>query len=152
MVVESVRLSNGKRKGTGNRKCGNRYLCWAYMEAANYAVRFDPLIRRWYERKRARKHRVVAIKAWRTSWLAPAITCCTRARRSISAAPSADHADGRRPESWFGFEPANLKGRDRRHPRCTQDRTRTEPSRGGPSSPRLCATHDVHLDGIRDDR
>ncbi len=33
------------------------------MEAANYAVRFDPLIRRWYDRKRARKHRVVAIKA-----------------------------------------------------------------------------------------
>jgi transposase len=47
----------------GNRKCGNRYLCWAYMEAANYAVRFNPLIRRWYERKQARKHRVVAIKA-----------------------------------------------------------------------------------------
>lgn len=62
-MVESVRLSNGKRKGHGNRKCGNRYLCWAYMEAANYAVRFDPAIHRWYERKRARKHRVVAIKA-----------------------------------------------------------------------------------------
>jgi transposase len=62
-MVESVRLSNGKRKGHGNRKCGNRYLCWAFMEAANYAVRFDPLIRRWYERKRARKHRVVAVKA-----------------------------------------------------------------------------------------
>jgi transposase len=42
---------------------GNRYLCWAFMEAANYAVRCDPLIRRWYERKRARKHRVVVIKA-----------------------------------------------------------------------------------------
>lgn len=62
-MVESVRLSNGKRKGQGNRKCGNRYLCWAYMEAANFAVRFHPSIRRWYERKRARKHRVVAIKA-----------------------------------------------------------------------------------------
>lgn len=62
-MVESVRLSNGKRKGHGNRKCGNRYLCWAYVEAANYAVRFNPLIRRWYERKRTRKHRVVAIKA-----------------------------------------------------------------------------------------
>lgn len=62
-MVESVRLSNGKRKGHGNRKCGNRYLCWAFMEAANFAVRFDPTIRRWYERKRARKHRVVAIKA-----------------------------------------------------------------------------------------
>ena len=62
-MVESVRLSNGKKKGHGNRKCGNRYLCWAFMEAATYAVRFHPSIRRWYERKRARKHRVVAIKA-----------------------------------------------------------------------------------------
>jgi len=55
-MVESVRLSNGKRKGHGNRKCGNRYLCWAYVEAANYAIRFDPLIRRWYDRKRACYH------------------------------------------------------------------------------------------------
>ncbi len=64
-TVESVRMSNGKRKGHGNRKCGNRYLCWAFMEAANHAVCCDPLIRWWYERerKRARKHRVVAIKA-----------------------------------------------------------------------------------------
>lgn len=62
-MVPTVRLSNGKSKGHGNRKCGNRYLCWAYMEAANYAVRYDPLIRRWHDRKRAHKHRVVAIKA-----------------------------------------------------------------------------------------
>ena len=62
-MVESVRLSNGKKKGRGNRKCGNRYLCWAYIEAANYANRFNPMIRRWYERKQGKKHRVVAIKA-----------------------------------------------------------------------------------------
>lgn len=62
-MVESVRLSNGKRKGHGNRKCGNRYLCWAYMEAAHHATRHSAPVRRWYERKRARKHRVVAIKA-----------------------------------------------------------------------------------------
>lgn len=37
------------------------------MEAANHAVRFDPLIRRWYECKRARKHRVAAIKQKRSS-------------------------------------------------------------------------------------
>lgn len=62
-MVESVRMSKGKRKGTGNAKCGNRYLCWAYIEAANFAIRFDPRIRRWYDRKRSRKHRVVALKA-----------------------------------------------------------------------------------------
>jgi hypothetical protein len=33
-MVQTVRLSKGKRKCTGNRKCGNRYLCWALMEAA----------------------------------------------------------------------------------------------------------------------
>ncbi|MBB6183585.1 IS110 family transposase [Oleiagrimonas soli] len=70
-MVESVRLSNGKKKGHGNRttgtpfgrKSGNRYLCWAYIEAANYATRFNPQIRSWYDRKKATKHRVVAIKA-----------------------------------------------------------------------------------------
>ncbi|UGB37692.1 IS110 family transposase [Frateuria soli] len=62
-MVESVRLSNGKVKGHGNRKCGNRYLCWAYMEAANFAIRHHAAIHRWYERKRAKKHRVVALKA-----------------------------------------------------------------------------------------
>jgi len=83
-------------------------------------------------------------RQWRTSWRAPAITCCTRARRSIPCAPSADHADGRRPELGFGFEPITLKGRNRRHPCCTQDRTRTEPSRDGPwardSVPRTTCT------------
>jgi len=62
-MVESVRLSNGKLKGHGNRKCGNRYLCWAYIEAANFATRHNTAIKRWYERKRAKKHRVVALKA-----------------------------------------------------------------------------------------
>lgn len=62
-MVESKRLSNGKRKGQGNRKCGNRYLCWAYMEAAHHAKRHCESIRRWHQRKHARKHPVVAIKA-----------------------------------------------------------------------------------------
>lgn len=62
-MVESTRISNGKRKGRGNAKCGNRYLCWAFVEAANFAIRFNPAISAWYQRKRAKKHRVVAIKA-----------------------------------------------------------------------------------------
>jgi len=32
-----------------------------------------------------------------------------------------------------------------------RNRTRTEPSRRASSS-RVCATHDAHLDGLRDDR
>ena len=61
--VGSEKLSNGKRKGTGNTKNGNKYLSWAFVEAANFAIRFDPLIARYYQRKKAKTHRVVAIKA-----------------------------------------------------------------------------------------
>jgi len=61
--VGSEKLSNGKRKGTGNTKNGNKYLSWAFVEAANFAVRYDPLIRRFYQRKKAKTHGVVAIKA-----------------------------------------------------------------------------------------
>jgi transposase len=62
-LVKSERLSNGKKKGQGNRKCGNKYLCWAWIEAANFAVRFSPPVKRWYDRKAARRQRVIAIKA-----------------------------------------------------------------------------------------
>lgn len=62
-MVDSTRLSNGKKKGAGNAKCGNRYLCWAYIEAANFAIRHSTDIRRWYERKASNKPRVLAIKA-----------------------------------------------------------------------------------------
>ena len=61
--VESKRLSNSKKKGEGNRKNGNRYLAWAYVEAANFAQRYDPTIRRFYQRKQAKTHPVVAIKS-----------------------------------------------------------------------------------------
>jgi transposase len=61
--VRSQRLSNGKVKGKGNRKNGNPYLAWAYMEAAHYAIRHYGPVRRFYERKQARTHRVVALKS-----------------------------------------------------------------------------------------
>ena len=60
--VDSKKLSNSKKKGEGNRKNGNRYLAWAYIEAANFAQRYDPRIRRFYQRKLAKTHPVVAIK------------------------------------------------------------------------------------------
>nr|VFK73229.1 MAG: Transposase IS116/IS110/IS902 family [Candidatus Kentron sp. TUN] len=41
----SKRISNGKTKGHGNTKNGNKYLACAYMEAANFAVRYDPRIK-----------------------------------------------------------------------------------------------------------
>ena len=61
--VGSVRLSNGKQKGVGNAKNGNKHLAWAMIEAANFAVRFDPAIKRFYRRKKAQVHGVVAIKS-----------------------------------------------------------------------------------------
>ena len=60
--VGSKRLSNGKSKGKGNTKNGNKYLAWAYLEAANFAVRYSPRIKRYYQRKRARTNAIVAIK------------------------------------------------------------------------------------------
>lgn len=61
--VSSKRFSNGKQKGQGNRKNGNRYLAWAYMEAANYAIRFNEKAKQFYQRKMAKTKRVVALKA-----------------------------------------------------------------------------------------
>ena len=60
--VGSEKLSNGKRKGKGNTKNGNKYLAWAYVEAANFAVRYCPQIKRYYQRKRAKSNGIVAIK------------------------------------------------------------------------------------------
>ena len=53
-LVGSERLTNGKRKGRGNTKNGNKYLAWAYIEAANFAVRYNAAINRYYQRKGAR--------------------------------------------------------------------------------------------------
>jgi transposase len=63
--VDSTKLSNGKRKGQGNVKNGNPYLGWAYMEAAQYAMRFQPEAQRFYQRKLAKSHKntIVARKA-----------------------------------------------------------------------------------------
>ena len=61
--VGSKRISNGKKKGKGNSKNGNKYLAWAYIEAANFAVRYNPQIKRYYQRKCARTQPIVAIKA-----------------------------------------------------------------------------------------
>ena len=62
-LVGSSHFTNGKRKGSGNTKNGNAFLCWAFIEAANFAIRFDETIRRYYQRKKARTKRIVALKA-----------------------------------------------------------------------------------------
>jgi len=61
--VKSEKISNGKYKGQGNKKNGNKYLAWAFMEAAHYAAIWNPQIKRYYQRKQAKAHVLVAKKA-----------------------------------------------------------------------------------------
>jgi transposase len=61
--VDSARLSNGKKKGEGNRRNGNKYLSWAFIEAANCARQHCVEARRFYDRKRAKTNAIVATKA-----------------------------------------------------------------------------------------
>ncbi len=60
--VDSERSSNGKKKGVNNKKNGNKYLCRAYIEAANFAIRFNKETKRYYQRKASKKNHIVAIK------------------------------------------------------------------------------------------
>ena len=62
-TVDARRLSNHKQKGENNQKCGNKYLSWAFVEAANFARRYDENCRRWYDRKAAKTSKVLATKA-----------------------------------------------------------------------------------------
>lgn len=62
-LVNTARLSAGKRKGSGNRKNGNPYLSWAYSEAAHHAVRHHPEAQKYYQRKRAKTNGIIAIRA-----------------------------------------------------------------------------------------
>lgn len=62
-LVDAKRLSNGKRKADNNAKCGNKYLAWAFVEAANFARRYDENCRRWYDRKAAKTSKIIATKA-----------------------------------------------------------------------------------------
>ena len=61
--VDSQRISNGKKKGEGNTRNGNKYLAWAFVEAAHFAQRFCTEAKRFYERKKARTNNAVATKA-----------------------------------------------------------------------------------------
>ena len=61
--VDSHKSSQGKRKGSGNTKNGNKYLAWAFIEAANFAIRYNPRVKRCHQRKKERTNGVVAIKA-----------------------------------------------------------------------------------------
>jgi transposase len=52
--------SAGKAKGKGNKKNGNKYLAWAFSEAAEKARCHDPKIKAYYNRKAARTNSMIA--------------------------------------------------------------------------------------------
>jgi transposase len=62
-LCQEHQISNGKRKGQGNVKNGHPYLEWAYMEAAQFAIRFSPKVQRFYQRKAAKNPRMIARKS-----------------------------------------------------------------------------------------
>jgi len=61
--VESKRISNGKKKGENNKKNGNRYLAWAYVEAAYHARRNNVQAQRFFQRKMSKSNQTLATKA-----------------------------------------------------------------------------------------
>ena len=61
--VNSAKISNGKTKGHGNTRNGNKYLSWAFMEAAHYAAIWDPVMKKYYQRKKDKTHIMIAKKA-----------------------------------------------------------------------------------------
>lgn len=61
--VSSNWTSNGKKKGKGNEKNGNKYLAWAFSEAAELSRRFDEHARAFFNRKASKKNRMVAHSA-----------------------------------------------------------------------------------------
>jgi len=61
--VSSKWTSNGKSKGNGNKKNGNKYLAWAFSEAAELARRYDDDARSYYNRKMQRTNFMVSHSA-----------------------------------------------------------------------------------------
>jgi transposase len=62
-TVKSERISNGRKKGEGNRKNGNKYLAWAFIEASQFARQHDEQARKWFDGKAAKTNKIIASKA-----------------------------------------------------------------------------------------
>jgi transposase len=60
--VSGARYSNGKRKSKTNTKNGNKYLAWAFVEAANFSIRYNETVKRYYQRKLSKTNVIVARK------------------------------------------------------------------------------------------
>lgn len=101
--VKSLRQSNGKKKGENNRKCGNKYLAWAFVEGAHFACRYDDQCRRFYDRKKQQTNPIIATKA----------LACKLAKASWHVMREDVPYD---PQRVFGGEPAPALGETCREP------------------------------------
>jgi transposase len=62
-VVPGIHQSSGKAYRSPNSKQGNRYLKWAFSQAAIMAIRYYPEIRRLYERLAAKRRKAARLVA-----------------------------------------------------------------------------------------
>jgi transposase len=62
-VVPGIHQSSGKTYRSPNSKQGNRYLKWAFSQAAIMAIRYYPEIRRLYERLAAKRKKAARLVA-----------------------------------------------------------------------------------------
>ena len=58
--VDSKWTSNNKNKGKGNKRNGNRYLAWAFSEAAEHARMCNQQAKRFFEKKMSKTNRMIA--------------------------------------------------------------------------------------------
>lgn len=58
--VPSKWTSNNKNKGKGNVKNGNKYLAWAFSEAAEFSRRYNDSAKAFFNKKEAKGNRMIA--------------------------------------------------------------------------------------------
>lgn len=61
--VSTKWTSNDKKKGKGNKKNGNKYLAWAFSEAAEFSRRYNEQCKAYYNRKMQKTNFMVAHNA-----------------------------------------------------------------------------------------
>ena len=66
--VRANRISNGRPKGSNNKKNGNPHLSWAFVEVVHHAIRHCPQARAFYDRKKAKRNGDLATKALAAKW------------------------------------------------------------------------------------
>lgn len=81
--VGSPHESNGKKKGEGNTKNGNKYLAWAFVEAANLHYDFVQRQRVFTNARSVRLTSLLHARRWRINWRVPATMFYASKNRSM---------------------------------------------------------------------